>query len=194
VSELSAEVRLLWQTFFDRRLFEDPALCDHTESLWRTVSDRLARPPSPPTFESLIVVVFPPPFQSFDGKQWALLWRGSRDGFSALEFHRCYDGRANTLTLILDTDGNIFRSFSSVKLETPSNTFGCKGDESLWSFPFTRRNPRGVPAQTFTLRAEQKQFAIYCHLTLRTRFDWHSCFRRLQRKRRRFHSFWDSLG
>jgi hypothetical protein len=41
--------------------------------------------------------------------------RASRDGFKAQEFHRRCDSRANPLTAILDTKGNIFNGFSSVE-------------------------------------------------------------------------------
>jgi hypothetical protein len=57
--------------------------------------------------ESLIVSEFSPLFQEFHAKRFNLLWRRSRDGFGAAEFHRRCDGRANTLTLILDTEGNV---------------------------------------------------------------------------------------
>jgi hypothetical protein len=41
-----------------------------------------------------------------------LQWRGSRDGFGAIDVHKRCDGRANTLTLILDTGGNVFGGFT----------------------------------------------------------------------------------
>jgi hypothetical protein len=53
-------------------------------------------------------VGFPAPFAEFGGKRFTLLWRGSRDGFSARDFHSLCDGHAPTLTLIQDTEGNIF--------------------------------------------------------------------------------------
>jgi archaellum component FlaC len=70
-------------------------------------------PPTPAlAFDSLIVPQFPPLFEEFRAKRFNLLWRGSRDGFTAQEFHRRCDGRANTLTLISDTDGNVFGGFT----------------------------------------------------------------------------------
>jgi hypothetical protein len=36
----------------------------------------------------VIVREFSPPFDEFLVKRWALLWRGTRDGFGAAEFHR----------------------------------------------------------------------------------------------------------
>jgi hypothetical protein len=68
------------------------------------------------------------------------LWRGSRDGFTALQFHHLCDGHANTLTVILDA--------LPVKWESnsPGSAYGhAKGDNRLRSFLFTLRNPHGVP-------------------------------------------------
>jgi hypothetical protein len=54
-----------------------------------------------------------------------LLWRGSRDGFRATEFHR-----ANTLTLIVDTDGNIFCGFTAVQARRQPAEFSVNTEES----------------------------------------------------------------
>jgi hypothetical protein len=58
--------------------------------------------------EPAIVSEFPKIFKEFRGSRFSLLWRGSRDGFRACDFHRRCDGHANTLTVILDIEGNIF--------------------------------------------------------------------------------------
>jgi outer membrane murein-binding lipoprotein Lpp len=67
-----------------------------------------SQPPPVPSFDSRIISDFPEIFAEFRGKQFVILCRGSRDGFKAKEFHRRCDGHANTLTVILDTKGNIF--------------------------------------------------------------------------------------
>jgi hypothetical protein len=101
-------------------------------------------------------------------KCFNLLWRGSRDGFTAEEFHRRCDGRANTLTVILDTDGNVFGGFTPVEWESrvpnsPFDSSNCwKGDDSLRSFLFTLRNPHCVPPRKLTLKKENKEKAIFC--------------------------------
>jgi hypothetical protein len=102
-------------------------------------------------------------------KRFNLLWRGSRDSFTSEEFHRRCDGHANTLTLILDTDGNVFGGFTPVEWES-SGKF--KGDDSLRSFLFTLRNPHGVPPRKFALKADKKQYAIYCNSGYGPRFGW----------------------
>jgi hypothetical protein len=118
-------------------------------------------PAQPARLDSLIVTEYPPLFEEFRMKRWALLWRGSRDGFTAQEFHRRCDGHANTLTLILDTDGNVFGGFTPVEWE--SDRYGkFKGDDSLRSFLFTLKNPHGVPPRKFALQNDMKEYAIIC--------------------------------
>ncbi len=41
----------------------------------------------------------------FENKAFSMLWRGSRDGFDAAAFHRLCDGKANTVTVINNTNG-----------------------------------------------------------------------------------------
>jgi hypothetical protein len=98
--------------------------------------------------------------KSFFGreKRFTLLWRGSRDGFGARDFHCRCDGHAPTLTLIEDTKGSIFGGFTPVKWESDG---GYKADPSLKSFLFTLKNPHNFPARKFAL-AEEKDFAIVC--------------------------------
>jgi hypothetical protein len=99
----------------------------------------------------------PPLLGEFRGKRFALLWRGSRDGFGARDFHGRCDGRANTLTLILDTRGSVFGGFTPLQWARNS---GWKCDDSLKSFLFTLKNPHNIPARKFALIS--KQGAICC--------------------------------
>jgi hypothetical protein len=133
--------------------------------------------PSAPPLDSQIISDFPEIFAEFRGKRFSLLWRGSRDGFGAQKFHRRCDGHANTLTVILDTEGNIFGGFTPVEWESrvwngrrqeEDNT--RKADESLKSFVFTLKNPHNLPARRFALKAEEKQCAIWCDS------GWGRCF------------------
>jgi hypothetical protein len=88
--------------------------------------------PSAPSLDSRIISNFPGIFAEF--RKFSLLWRGgSRDGFEAQEFHRRCDGHANTLTVILDTKGNIFGGFTPVEWESPTS-HRYKRDDSQKSF------------------------------------------------------------
>jgi hypothetical protein len=119
-----------------------------------------ALPPPPAGFASLIVSEFPALFAEFRGKRFTLLWRGSRDGFGARDFHGRCDGHANTLTFIEDTAGNIFGGFTPVEWDS-SGTY--KADPSLKSFVFTLKSPHNFPARKFALKAERNDDAILCN-------------------------------
>jgi hypothetical protein len=154
-----------------------------TESIWEGVAARLPppRPPPAPPLDSLLVLDFPPRldslivsdfpavFDEFRSKRFVLLWRGSRDGFGASDFHGRCDGRANTLTLILDTKGNVFDGFTPLQWEARAwngqkghhnNVYKC--DDRLNSSLFTLKNPHDIPARKFALKADQRHRAIGC--------------------------------
>jgi uncharacterized coiled-coil protein SlyX len=122
----------------------------------------------PLPFDSRIISDFPEIFAEFRWNQFSLLWRGSSDGFGAKEFHGRCDGHANTLTVILDTEGNIFGGFTPVEWE--SGEWHSKADDSQKSFLFTLMNPHNIPARRFVLEAEDKQWAIGCDS------GWGPCF------------------
>jgi hypothetical protein len=72
--------------------------------------------------DSVIISEVPPLFEEFRAKHFNLLWRGSDYSFGGTEFHRCCDGRANTLTVILDIGENVFGGFTPVELEKHTDT------------------------------------------------------------------------
>jgi hypothetical protein len=88
-----------------------------------------------------------------------LLYRGSEDGFSAEAFHRCCDGQRGTLTVVRDTDGNVFGGFAVPAWERPFFS-QAKADASLRSFLFTLKNPHKLAPQIFKLIPGQEASAI----------------------------------
>jgi hypothetical protein len=135
-----------------------------TIKLKSTRSSAISTLPSAPnrTFNSTIISEFPRIFAEFEGKRFSLLWRGSRDGFSASEFHRRCDGHANTLTVILDTNGNIFGGFTPVEWDSRSSSPWHKVDYSLKSFLFSLKNPQNIQAKRFALKPTERHYAILC--------------------------------
>jgi hypothetical protein len=130
------------------------------EPVWQCAADLIAHPP-PPALDSVIVLSFPAIFAEFRGKRFQILWRGARDGFGADEFHGRCDGHANTLTVILDTKGNIFGGFTPVAWASREwygnsrDDDNCaKPDDSQKSFLFTLKNPHNIAARRFWLKAE----------------------------------------
>jgi hypothetical protein len=114
--------------------------------------------PPPAGFASLIVADFPAIFADLYGNRFALLWRGSRDGFRARDFHGRCDGHAPTLTLIEDTDGNIFGGFTPVKWasEEPAldGTNCFRPDPGRQTFIFSLANPSRTPPERFRQKAQ----------------------------------------
>jgi hypothetical protein len=132
-----------------------------TEPAWLWIScllpSVLSRPSSIP-LDSLIVADLPVSTE-FRGKSFKLLWRGSRNGFRASDFHDRCDGHAPTLTLIQDSGGNIFGGFTLVEWDSSDE---AKADPSQKSFLFTLKNPHNFPAKIFALMAEKTDRAIRC--------------------------------
>jgi hypothetical protein len=118
-------------------------------------------------WDSVIISDFPAIFADFREKRFSLLWRGSRDGFGVGDFHSRCDGHANTLTVILDTNGNIFGGFTPVEW---ASCGGYRDDPSLKSFVFTLKNPHNVPARRFGLKTEFRHRAILCGVNWGPRF------------------------
>jgi hypothetical protein len=90
----------------------------------------------------------PSPLKRFEEKEWTLLYRGTRDGFGASDFHSKCDDRRNTVTLILTTKGFIFGGFIPLSWDS-RNAF--KADDSEQSFIFSVKDPRNGEPKSFPL-------------------------------------------
>jgi hypothetical protein len=90
---------------------------------------------------------------NLENKSFSLLWRGSRDGFDAATFHRLCDGKANTLTVIKNTNGFIFGGFASIPW---SSSKGYKADSTAFLFSLT--NPSNTPLK---LKVKLPENAVY---------------------------------
>jgi hypothetical protein len=69
-----------------------------------------------------------------------LLYRGSRDGFTPLDFHTICDGETDTLTVIKTGTGWIFGGFADL-------AWASSGDQvnSIFAYMYTFTNSAGVP-------------------------------------------------
>jgi hypothetical protein len=148
------------QLFLDEVKFDD--LC---ENIWLKVISRLKGDSSKELrkqrycffAESEILDTLPQCLKEFARKQWTLLYRGSRDGFTGSNFHGKCDGRSNTLTVIETTKGFIFGGFTPVAWDSSSSQ---KSDSTRKTFLFTVKNPRGSEERKFVMKSSEN--AIYC--------------------------------
>jgi hypothetical protein len=128
------------------------------ESIWSSVVNRLA-----PPIDSHIIPRLPDLLAEFRGMRFNLLYRAGSD-FAPAQFRRHCDDHGNTLTLIEDTDGNVFGGFTPVKWQRaygwPRDP-GRRADPSLRSFLFSLVNPKGIPMR-FPLKREESFQAINC--------------------------------
>jgi hypothetical protein len=101
-----------------------------------------------------------------------LVYRGSRDGFDASDFHSKCDGCSPTVTLIETTKGYIFGGFTPIAWDSSGSV---KADSSEKSFLFTVKNPRGNEIRQFRLTNPSR--AIRCHSSYGPVFgsNWDIC-------------------
>jgi hypothetical protein len=106
---------------------------------------------------SKILITFPPVLNALKQKQWTVLYRASDHGFKGSNFHSRCDGKSNTITIILTTDGFIFGGFTPIAWDSSAS---YKADTTGQSFLFSVNNPHNHDFGPIGLQSQQ--YAIYC--------------------------------
>jgi hypothetical protein len=97
-------------------------------------------------------------FEEWIGKKkWNLLYKGSRDGFQAFQFHSKCDKKGATVTIIKSQNGYLFGGFTPLNWESFGNWYK---DDSKQSFIFTLINPHNIEPTQYQLIEPEK--AIFC--------------------------------
>ena len=92
--------------------------------------------------------------------KWSLLYRGTRDGFGAVDFHTRCDGHSNTLTILKTKQSQfIFGGFTTAKWETPKFP-KFKSDRNAFIFSLTNKDNRPLKMK---IKQNRHQSAIRCH-------------------------------
>jgi hypothetical protein len=90
-----------------------------------------------------------------DANKWSLLYRGTRDGFGAKDFHTKCDGKSSTLTIIkAKSSDNIFGGYTEAKWESGEND---KSDPNAFIFSLINRDSK--PCK---INVSDPNRAIYC--------------------------------
>jgi hypothetical protein len=110
--------------------------------------------------ESNVISRFPEILNQFRNQRLKLLYRGSRDGFDASNFHAKYDNQSHTITFICTTKDFIFDGYTPLSWDSTS---GYKADSSHRSFVFTITNRHNLTSRKFGLKPDHLQYAIYCY-------------------------------
>ncbi|KAL9951575.1 hypothetical protein ACROYT_G044259 [Oculina patagonica] len=98
--------------------------------------------------------------QAFTGDSDKLLYRASRDGWKASNFHSCCDNKGPTVTVVKSTGKYIFGGYTEQPWDG-SGTFKKAPD----SFLFSLVNPSGLPPTKIPLIAGEVGKAIWCNST-----------------------------
>jgi len=98
--------------------------------------------------------------QFCNGEKWRLLYRATRDGFGAKDFHQKCDHFENTLIVIKSTSGYIFGGFTSMAWNLPVNYYpGMHYVSDPSSYIFSLVNKNNKPFKTI-FSSEQ---GIFCN-------------------------------
>ena len=101
-----------------------------------------------------------------------LLYRGTRDGFRAKNFHDKCDKKGETLTVILSSDNYIFGGYTEIDWE--STTWNGKVGEENCSrrdgigneFVYTLKNPHNIQPSKFNMKKYWYNHSICCDVNL----------------------------
>ena len=80
--------------------------------------------------------------------KFELLYRGSRDGMTAADFHRLCDGKSDTISVIKDSNGNVFGGFADIAWAMQSSYVKSKK-----SFLFSLKSSLGNEVVKFPVNA-----------------------------------------
>jgi hypothetical protein len=98
------------------------------------------------------------------GQKWKLLYRGSVDGFGAVDFHRQCDGQSNTLTIVKSDSGNIFGGYTNVAWDSQRGWRSGTG-----SFLFKLKNQKNSGLK---FNCTETGTSIYCDSRLGPTFGY----------------------
>ena len=91
-------------------------------------------------------------------KEFTLLYRASRDGFRASNFHAKCDNQPSTLTIIKTTNGYIFGAYTAVAWDS-SNSYKADPNAFIFSLVNVRSTPLLIPVKV------RSNHSIYCIAT-----------------------------
>ncbi|CAF1402277.1 unnamed protein product [Adineta steineri] len=89
-------------------------------------------------------------------QKWELIYKATRDGFSASAFHTHCNNKGPTMTIIRSNNNCIFGGYTVVPWTSNSQ---CKADRT--AFLFTLINPHNIPPTKYIIRSDRAAYAVY---------------------------------
>jgi hypothetical protein len=98
----------------------------------------------------------------FEDQKWKLIYRASRDGFGAADFHERCDNIQNTLTIIKTKNSSIFGGFSSEKWSDAENKSESEQIAYIFSLVNTQNKPLLIKCSNPSLTIKYKKHRGPC--------------------------------
>lgn len=98
-------------------------------------------------------------FYGKPAQKWELIYKATKDGFGAKDFHRCSDDKGPTMTIIQSQTGDyLFGGYAEV-------SWGCDGCYKFdaAAFLFTLKNPYGIQPTKFLRNPSQKNSVAHAN-------------------------------
>jgi hypothetical protein len=97
-------------------------------------------------------------FYGNDIQKWNLVYKGTKDGFTIDDFHRCSDSQGPTMTIIQTLDNYLFGGYTSVSWNFHQGVKSGVTDRT--AFLFTLTNPHGISPTKYPIKSSGEHAVV----------------------------------
>jgi DNA-directed RNA polymerase beta subunit len=97
-------------------------------------------------------------FYGNDTQKWNLIYKGTRDGFTIDDFHRCCDSQGPTMTIIESLDNYLFGGYTSISWNFHQGAKSGVMDRT--AFLFTLTNPHGISSTKYPVKSSGEHAVV----------------------------------
>jgi len=97
-------------------------------------------------------------FYENDIQKWNLIYKGTKDGFTIDDFHRCSDSQGPTMTIIQTLDNYLFGGYTSVSWNFHQGVKSGVTDRT--AFLFTLTNPHGISPTKYPIKSSGEHAVV----------------------------------
>lgn len=97
-------------------------------------------------------------FYGTEHQKWNLIYKGTRDGFTIDDFHRCCDSQGPTMTIIQTLDNYLFGGYTSISWNFHQGVKSGVTDRT--AFLFTLTNPHGISPTKYLIKSSGEHAVV----------------------------------
>ncbi len=91
-------------------------------------------------------------------QNWKLIYRATRDGFKASDFHNKCDKKSNTFIIVKSASGNVFGGYTQQDWSHKDENGSSKSDPNAFIFSFINKESKPL-----LMKCQDPDRAVYCH-------------------------------